>query len=336
MATLEVPADVVAYLLRYAWGQSIASLDGASFQATRDAQVAAGLVWAVRWTGGGFREFARQAGLYGHADLFREGPTWHYVYRDRRAPVLQFDPATNQIGEAVFARTPPRTGLTKTLSVAWDPDYTHGGFRRAIVLTSTLAARLQDQRGRNVLGAPQTLELAFVNQETTALRVGHAWAPEWDRQHWQVTVQAGWDAVVVQRGTFFTVVAPLLGPSGGTSVWFRCRSKRYRPDTDTLEVVGVEAGAATYSLRGRVRLRLSAGTRALRGRVALATVRTRRGRLQLVATHAPSLRGRLGLHTLGSTSLRGRLAPSGWADPMLLLETGDHLLLETGDKVLAE
>jgi hypothetical protein len=335
---IEVPADALRLILQFDFGQDDPATYGISWFDTRQAQVDAGLVWAVRWSGGKFSELRKIAIECGRADLVQEAGLWEYLWHGRPSPVATF--SSRNAWNIGFGAVPPMTALTSRLKVSWQPNYVEGSYEKTQELVSPLAARLDDRSGRRIDGTDQdqALVLPFVNDDATALAIGGAVLATRDHQVVTAALTGGWDALAVAKGDTVLVESPVLDDWGGSSIWFRVLGKTLPLQAGQgigLTLLGLPP--SVLALRGRVRLRLPFST-SLRGRLALETVTIRRGRVEVRTVHAPTLRGRLVIDTPFSTNLRGRLGTVGWpgSGPSALLETGDHLLLESGDLLLTE
>jgi hypothetical protein len=256
MALVEVPADVTRLILREVYGQIGDQLyDEPSWSATRTKQVAAGLTWSLRFTPMLLSEFLTLAGQQGRSDLYIEAGRWVNRYRDRGTAPAVFD-SRNLLGLPSFTFT-PRTELVTRITVFWDYDDAHQQWRKSQELVSSREARVDVQRGRKTKDdEPKRLELRWVRDDTTALRLGQYWLGQWDRQHLLATIQGGWEALKLEKGDLFQVTSGLLTKYG--SLWFRVRSKTYNLADDRIGLIGSEEPAVVLEKSAQAKVKITA------------------------------------------------------------------------------
>jgi hypothetical protein len=331
MPLIEVPADAVRLILQFNFGQSDTTQYGVSWYDTRAQQVALGLKWAVRWSGGTFSEFRRIAGDCGRADLVQEGGLWEYLWHGRPSPAKSF--TVRNAGAISFGVMPPMTALVSRLKVSWAPVYVSNSYAKSQELASPNAARLDDRQGRrfDVTDATLTLDLPFVNDDQTALTIGKATLATRDRQMVTGSLVGGWDALALAKGDSVTVDSPVLKDWGGTALWFRVLGKAYALQTGagvTVTLLGLPASFLV--LTATVSLRLSHAF-TMDAEVVLKTMLRRVAEVAIGTKSSLALTATLGLILRPTLTLMAELAPTGaWPTPggAILLETGDFLLLE--------
>ncbi len=257
MALVEVPADVTRLVLREHYGQVGDHLyHEASWTDTRAKQVAQGYKWALRWTPMPLSEFLRQAGLQGRSDIYQEAGQWVNRYRDRGTAPVGRD-ARTILGDPVFDFT-PRTEVVTRIVVLWDWDDAHQQYRKSQELISTAQERrIDQQRGRRTpTDDPFRLELRWIRDDATALKIGQYWLGQKDRQHLTVAIRGAWEALFFEKGDLFKLENQAVMTAYGPT-WFRVRSKEYALATDEIVLLGVEEASPVIELSAQARVKLA-------------------------------------------------------------------------------
>jgi hypothetical protein len=243
MPVLELPASLIRYIMENVYGETDPALyDQPTWDETaakQQAAVAGGMKWAVRFSPRTFSDFCQQVAEQSNADLYQSGGLWVYRWRQARDPVATFTTARNLTTKPVYARVPPRTGLSAKLKYSWDVNFATQEYRKSEVLTSGLVGQLSNaQIGRRVRSdQPIELLLEFVWHEDTARLLARKKLARIDRQRWAVHLTSDWDAIPIEKGDAIFLDAPFLSRFFGTSrVTFVVTAKRYTPGTDAIEI----------------------------------------------------------------------------------------------------
>lgn len=253
MPLIELPADVTLLMMQEVYGYVSDVYQETLWTASRTKQMAAGLKWTLRFDGMPLSEFQRQVFLQSRSDLAMEGGRWGLYYRDRgTAATVLTD--RSLLGEPTFGFAPPRTELVTRVTVLWDYDG-DGSPRKSQELVSDRERRLSIQRGRlAATDEPKKLELTFVRDDATALRMGQYHLAQWDRQHLITTIKLAWEGLAFEKGDLFTFGHPVTTPWG--TPWFRVQSKHYDLDNDEITLEGVEEVGAVKELSAQAKVRL--------------------------------------------------------------------------------
>jgi hypothetical protein len=284
---LEIPADLVWVLLREVYGQAEAEMEASSFRDTKALQQAAGLKWAMPFSGMALTEFCRLAGLQGRALLFQERGLWIYRWDGRPGPGLTFDASNTLPAEGLRVRLTPSTELVTELTIKYAQDPVHGDYREALTLRAPTAERYTDRRGRTRRDQPLgTLELPWVHDPATAAYLGAWRLGQLDHPRLLLTVTGTWEALTVEKGDLITCAHPLLAAYGGP-IAAVVRRKAYRLAEDAIELEAVDAP----SIQRAYRLRYILGAQtAARGFGATYQVTPRRVfGMQYEVTQAPNV-----------------------------------------------
>jgi hypothetical protein len=318
---IELPGWHTKLLLREVYKETNPALyDNPSWQAALNQQWANGYRWGWTFKGGSFREWRKQVGYQGRAELYQEGGLWRYTWRDKAD--VQYYFTDRNLADDIVLDWSPRTELATELDVTYDPTE-DGTWQQKLTLTSTVSNhRYGLQRGRRDLGG-RALALPWVRDSGTATRLGTYWLSQWETERLRPTIKAFWDAIGLEKTDTIQVTTPLLTSYGTTR--FRIRQKSYDLEAGLLTFECEEAdippqellqngayrlkSSSSSQLTGQTRcLRIPALIQASRATIRLAQVRTPAGRYLMNLQPAPSLLARMSLFRAGQeSSLPGAL-----------------------------
>jgi hypothetical protein len=313
---IELPGWQTKLLLREVYKETDPTrYDDPSWQTALNQQWAQGYRWGWTFKGGSFREWRKQVGYQGRAELYQEGGLWRYTWRDK-ADVQYYFTDRNLAGDIVLDWS-PRTELATELDVTYDPTADEGTWQQKLTLTSTVSNhRYGLQRGRRDLGG-RALALPWVRDSAMATRLGTYWLSQWETERLRPTIKAFWDAIGLEKTDTIQVTTPLLTSYGTTR--FRIRQKSYDLEAGLLTFECEEADIppqellqnGAYRLKNSSSSQLTGQTRLLRipivvltshVTIRLAQVRTPTGRYLVNLQPALSLLGRLSLFRAGQES----------------------------------
>lgn len=212
---IEVPSDVVRFLLRYAFDQPVASLQDASWAATRAQQVADGLTWAFAFTAMPFNAFQQLAGLQGRATLILEGGVWKYLYRQIRT-VAYTVTARDAIGKPTLDLTPPAELVT-----AFAVTYGQESAQQQMLVQSLRVGVSQSPR------PPVPLALPWITSPVAAESIANDLLLERDVPALRATATLAWPARILGRTDGVALDLPLMDDFGPRV--FQVRGLRHLP-----------------------------------------------------------------------------------------------------------
>lgn len=246
LARIEIPADVVRFVLTKLFpGVSAADL-GASWALTRARGSA--LRWAFLLGAETFSRLRRKFGEQARSVLYLDAGTWEFSYL-QDAPVAAVTLAYAKDVRIAAVKRSARTELVNRLTVYAARDYSARGALEDIYthvqVHEDLAQGLARRSGAttdDVLAG--TLELDLVQDTATAVALGDFWLGRWKRQRLELTVEAWHNVLALAHADHVAVSGhPLLEAHGGVGVIFRVVGVEDQPDEGTTRLTLVEANA---------------------------------------------------------------------------------------------